>query len=132
MRDGSATVSFEQDTNRAGGDFTSFEAIGERLEICRDACAAESSCVAYTYVRSGLQGPRAMCWLKSSVPEPRMEGCCISGSQALTTRAISAARGLVGARGRLQSSGDQPLGDLPLMANSRTGPPSKALREISR
>jgi len=48
MRDGSATVSFEPDINRAGSDFTSFEAIGDRMEICRDACAAESSCVAYT------------------------------------------------------------------------------------
>ena len=79
MRDGSATVSFEPDTNRAGGDLTSFEAIGDRMEICRDACAAESSCVAYTYVRPGLQGPRAVCWLKSSVPQANVEGCCISG-----------------------------------------------------
>ena len=79
MRDGSATVSFEPDTNRAGSDFTSFEAIGDRMEICRDACAAESSCVAYTYVRPGLQGPRGVCWLKSSVPEAHVEGCCISG-----------------------------------------------------
>ena len=79
MRDGSATFSFEPDTNRAGSDFTNFEAIGDRMEICRDACAAESSCIAYTYVRPGLQGPRAKCWLKSSVPEARLERCCISG-----------------------------------------------------
>jgi len=79
MRDGSASISFEPDTNRAGSDFTSFEAIGDRMEICRDACAAESSCVAYTYVRPGLQGPRGMCWLKSSIPEAHLEGCCISG-----------------------------------------------------
>ena len=79
MRDGSASISFEPDTNRAGGDLLSFEAIGDRMEICRDACAAESSCVAYTYVRPGIQGPRALCWLKSSIPAARTEGCCISG-----------------------------------------------------
>ena len=79
MRDGSATVSFEPDINRPGGDFTSFPSIGDRLEICRDACAAESSCVAYTYVRPGLQGPRGVCWLKSSIPQAAPNGCCISG-----------------------------------------------------
>jgi hypothetical protein len=79
MRDGSATVSFEPDTDRGGSDLTRFDAIGDRMEICRDACAADSSCVAYTYVRPGLQGPRGACWLKSSVPEARPDGCCISG-----------------------------------------------------
>ena len=79
LRDGSASISFEPDTNRPGNDFTSFEAIGDRLEVCRDACAAESSCLAYTYVRPGLQGPRGVCWLKSSVPQANVEGCCISG-----------------------------------------------------
>jgi hypothetical protein len=79
MRDGSTTVSFEPDINRPGSDFTNFEAIGDRMEICRDACAAESSCVAYTYVRPGVQRPRAVCWLKSTVPPANVEGCCISG-----------------------------------------------------
>ena len=79
MRDGSASISFEPDTNRGGSDFTNFESIGDRLEICRDACAAENSCIAYTYVRPGLQGPRAMCWLKNSAPPATVDGCCISG-----------------------------------------------------
>ncbi|MGE0153875.1 MAG: PAN domain-containing protein [Reyranellaceae bacterium] len=79
MRDGSGSISFEPDTNRGGSDFASFPAIGDRAETCRDACAAESTCAAYTYVRPAVKGPRAMCWLKSSVPPARTEGCCISG-----------------------------------------------------
>ncbi len=79
MRDGSAAISFEPDSNRGGSDYSSFPVIGDRVEMCRDACAAETSCAAYTYVRPGLQGPRAMCWLKSVVPPAATDGCCTSG-----------------------------------------------------
>ena len=79
MSDGSASLTFEPDANRAGGDFTSFEVIGDRMEMCRDVCAAEMSCVAYTYVRPGIQGPRSRCWLKSAIPDATLDGCCISG-----------------------------------------------------
>lgn len=79
VRDGAGTISIETDTNRGGSDFVSFPAIDNRVEFCRDACAAEQSCVAYTYVVPGLQGPRAMCWLKSGVPPATPDTCCTSG-----------------------------------------------------
>lgn len=79
MRDGTDLFSLEPDTNRAGLDFLSFPAIGDRVDVCRDACAAEQSCVAYTFVVPNLQGPRAMCWLKSGVPAPAPDACCTSG-----------------------------------------------------
>jgi outer membrane protein OmpA-like peptidoglycan-associated protein len=47
--------------------------------LCRQACEAEGQCKAYTYVKPGVQGPAAACWLKSSVPPPVTNACCISG-----------------------------------------------------
>ena len=79
MRDGANLFSLETNTNRGGADFLSFPAIDDRVEVCRDACAAEQSCVAYTYVVPGLQGPRAMCWLKSGLPPAAPDSCCTSG-----------------------------------------------------
>jgi hypothetical protein len=79
LKDGANTVSFEPDSNRMGNDYTRFEVIGDRMEICRDACAADSSCRAFTYVHAGGQGPRGMCWLKSEIPPANNDGCCISG-----------------------------------------------------
>ena len=79
MRDGVGLFNIEPDTHRGGIDFLSFPAIDDRAEVCRDACAAEQSCLAFTYVRRGIQGPRAMCWLKSGVPPAAPDACCASG-----------------------------------------------------
>jgi hypothetical protein len=79
LRDGSRTVSVEHGTDRGGGDFANFDVVGDSMEICRDACAANSSCAAFTFVRPGVQGPRGRCWLKSSVPASSRNGCCVSG-----------------------------------------------------
>lgn len=68
MRDGSAAFSIEPGTNRGGSDILSFPAVDNRVEMCRDGCAGNSSFVANTYVEPGWQGERAMCWLESVVP----------------------------------------------------------------
>ena len=78
-RDGSSMLTFETNINRPGSDYSNFELVQDSEKLCRDACAAEDMCVAYTYVRPGLQGPRAHCWLKSSVPPPSANNCCTSG-----------------------------------------------------
>jgi len=46
---------------------------------CQQACNADVRCQAYTYVRAGVQGPQARCWLKSAVPPGRPDNCCVSG-----------------------------------------------------
>ena len=49
----------EANTDRPGADYRSFELGAPRPELCRDACWGEPQCRAFTYVRPGVQGPRA-------------------------------------------------------------------------
>ncbi|MFN2502020.1 MAG: PAN domain-containing protein [Pyrinomonadaceae bacterium] len=74
-----ATFSVEYDTDRRFGDYKSFEIQQSNHEVCRNACAADGNCKAYTYTKPWQQWP-AKCWLKNTVP-PAESGltCCISG-----------------------------------------------------
>ena len=58
---------FEYDTNRSGSDYRSFETQADPA-VCRNECAKDPTCRAFTYVKPGVQGPNAKCWLKNSVP----------------------------------------------------------------
>ena len=70
----------EPDTNRPGRDYRSFDLVGNyQVEQCVGQCENDSRCVAWTYVRPGVQGPRARCWLKNALPAAQFSGCCISG-----------------------------------------------------
>ena len=70
----------EHDVNRLGADYRAFDMPEADPELCRVACDDDPRCKAFTYVKPGLQGPSAKCWLKDSIPLPRAnEGCCVSG-----------------------------------------------------
>lgn len=68
----------EPDVDRPGADFTILWLRGGP-EACREACAQNSRCRAYTYVREGVPGRMEGCWLKDAVPAPVENGCCVSG-----------------------------------------------------
>jgi hypothetical protein len=67
----------EADTNRFGADYRNFEAANPQQ--CQAACAKEAQCKAWTWVKPGVQGPNAKCWLKNAVPAKSANACCISG-----------------------------------------------------
>jgi hypothetical protein len=69
----------EQGMNRRGRDYRGFELPQPWPENCRTACANESQCKAWTYVKPGIQAQKAKCWLKSSVPPPTADPNCVSG-----------------------------------------------------
>lgn len=46
---------------------------------CDNACAKDPKCMAYTWVKPGVQGTDAVCWLKSGVPNPTQNPNCVSG-----------------------------------------------------
>jgi hypothetical protein len=69
----------ERNTDRPGADYRSFDLPTPKPARCRNACAREARCQAWTYVRPGVQGPHARCWLKHAVPQPRHDTCCVSG-----------------------------------------------------
>ncbi len=85
--------------DRAGGDYRNFDLATASYDQCRAACSADQQCRAYTYVKPGIQGPRARCWLKNTVPPQRASDCCVSGviRSAAPPPAVSANPALKGA-----------------------------------
>jgi len=51
------------------------------VDLCRDACAGRKDCEGYTYVKPGLQGPQAVCYLKGRIQKAVENGCCVSGAK---------------------------------------------------
>jgi 1-phosphatidylinositol phosphodiesterase len=72
-------IEMEPDVNRPGGDYHDFELETADPMICGTACADQPRCLSWTYVKPGVQGERAHCWLKSEVPEPVEDDNCVSG-----------------------------------------------------
>lgn len=73
-------ITVERDTDRVGGDYKNFDLSEAKYQLCRNACANDSNCRAYTYAHPGVQGrSKAHCWLKNPVPEASSSSCCISG-----------------------------------------------------
>ena len=67
-------------TDRPGNDYKNFEIGGSN--DCRDACLKDGRCEAWAYVKPGIQGRRAHCWLKDRVPAAVANSCCISGTRS--------------------------------------------------
>lgn len=77
-------VLVEPGADRAGSDYRNFEVGNADLRdqpelICQTACQKDAQCRAWTYVKPGVQGPKARCWLKTAVPAVRANNCCVSG-----------------------------------------------------
>jgi len=73
-----ASNRLEYDIDRAGNDYRNFE-LDSGASSCREACRAETACRAFTWVKPGVQGKRARCWLKDGVPQPARDLNCVSG-----------------------------------------------------
>lgn len=73
------TYTLENNTDRVGGDYNAFNAAN--WEVCQTACEGDAQCLAWTWVRPGVQGPAARCWVKNTVPPPLPGDCCISGAR---------------------------------------------------
>jgi hypothetical protein len=72
------TVEYGKD--RVGSDITNFSLPANGSpENCQGACEATASCVAWTFVRAGWQGPAPRCWVKNQVPPQTDSFCCVSG-----------------------------------------------------
>jgi len=71
----------EHDRDRSGGDYTGFDVNTDHIEDCEAACKADAKCAAWTYVKPGIQGPHARCYLKSVIPAISDNACCVSGTK---------------------------------------------------
>jgi len=72
-------VTLEPNSNRPGLDYRDFDLAEAKPELCRDACAHDPKCKAFTYIKPGIQGSSARCWLKDRVPPAEHAPCCVSG-----------------------------------------------------
>jgi hypothetical protein len=75
----SGVKGFEYDTDRGGSDYKNFDLPQADPLLCETNCNKEPQCNAWTYVKPGIQGVTARCWLKTSVPEAKPSTCCVSG-----------------------------------------------------
>ena len=69
-----------------GSDYRNFDLAAADAAQCQNACKAESQCIAWTYVRPGVQGPKARCWLKNKAPQRAANNCCTSGIERAETK----------------------------------------------
>lgn len=84
-----AASDLEKGFDRPGSDYKNFPLDGGP-ERCQQACAEDPNCKAFTWVRPGVQGPQARCWLKGGVPSAVSNANCVSGVKtALATGPIS-------------------------------------------
>jgi len=65
--------------NRPGSDIAGLYLNQADPALCQDACMKDQRCKAWTYVKPGIQGPQARCWLKHSVPNPVKDNNSVSG-----------------------------------------------------
>jgi hypothetical protein len=83
---------FTQSKNRdfPGGDYKSFELkAGEDCQACINACRHDPNCIAYTYVKPGLQQTNAVCWLKSEINDSVENDNCFSGLKQVMKKNFS-------------------------------------------
>jgi hypothetical protein len=69
----------EINTDRPGMDYKNFDLIRNHPAACESACMKDPNCQAWTYVKPGIQGSSARCWLKKGIPPPVKNSSCISG-----------------------------------------------------
>ena len=61
-------------------DYKNFDLDNSNPCDCMNACNLDPQCKAYTYVKPGIQGEKARCWLKNGVSDPVTDkSSCISG-----------------------------------------------------
>lgn len=66
-------------TDRPGSNYSNFPIGKPDLGLCRTACGLDTTCKAWAFVKPGVQGEKAMCWLKNQTPSTRRSPCCASG-----------------------------------------------------
>jgi hypothetical protein len=73
------SMRLELDTDRPGQDYYAFDLREANPATCRAACEKDNKCRAFTFVKPGVKGRYARCFLKTTVPQRRADRCCISG-----------------------------------------------------
>lgn len=65
--------------DRPGNDLSVINLPQPNPTLCQNACDGNANCQAWTFVKPGIQGPQARCYLKNPIPAQVANSCCISG-----------------------------------------------------
>ncbi len=65
--------------DRPGGDYTRFQVRSADPAACAARCDRDKKCRAWSFTYPATAGEGAVCWLKSQVPPPVENSCCVSG-----------------------------------------------------
>lgn len=117
----------EQNTNRPGQDFRNFSLPDPNPTACQDACSLIQACQSWTYVKPGVQGAQARCWLKNGVPSPIRDTNCISGTCSVAAPSLpgsSAPQGQVGTGSTGPITGAPPAPYQPVPSSPPTAAPN--------
>lgn len=77
---GVISAGMENDSDRTGADYRHFRLSTAAPALCQGACFDDHSrCKSWTFVRAGVQGSSAICYLKGAVPVAKPNKCCVSG-----------------------------------------------------
>ena len=79
-----AGTTIEPNTDRGGSDYADHNLPSPDPALCRKACDQDPKCKAYTYVKPGVQGRLARCYLKDPAPAAKPNNCCVSGVKTAT------------------------------------------------
>jgi hypothetical protein len=71
-------AAFEPNVDRPGYDITVGAPMAD-ANGCKAACDKVWYCVAWTWVKQGVQGPNALCYVKHEIPDAVAADCCTSG-----------------------------------------------------
>lgn len=82
------SVSLQPGMDRMGADYNAFALDQADPQICRKACADDAVCKSYSYVKPGVKGDKAMCYLKSSAVPATANACCTSGAKTTTLATV--------------------------------------------
>lgn len=87
-----AAQTFENDTDRVGGDFDRVQLAFDKPSLCAALCRQNNRCVAFTYTPTGFNGyGQAECWLKDRAPRGWPRDGVVSGlmSERMAARSVA-------------------------------------------
>jgi PAN domain-containing protein len=65
--------------DRPGGDYFNSPVVSGDPEDCALLCERDRKCRAWSFSYPDIEGGKALCWLKNTVPPRTPANCCISG-----------------------------------------------------
>jgi len=77
-----AGLAFDESILREGSDYDLIYREGLKVQDCQAACLGDERCKAWNFVKPSAGNPKALCSLKSAVPSPQANKCCVSGVKA--------------------------------------------------